>query len=92
MHAAHEDGHALGAKLVGNFVSAVDVTRHRRNPDEVRPQIEVIVSMFSSVSTTSYGSREVDAATASKPASGEYSARLIYSGRVVAESGFGLMR
>ena len=36
MHAAHHNGHALGTELVGDFVAAVDVTRHRGNPDEVR--------------------------------------------------------
>ena len=29
MHAAHDDGHALGTELPGDFVAAVDVTRHR---------------------------------------------------------------
>src|SRR5260221_4626324 len=48
--------------------------------------------MFSSVRTTWYWSFGIQAATASKPASGEYSARLKYIGRVVSESVFGLIR
>src|SRR5271167_2225541 len=41
MHAAHDDGYTLLAKLAGDFVAAVDVTRHRGNSNEVRPQIEI---------------------------------------------------
>ena len=41
VHAAHDDRHALGAELVGDFIAAIDVTRHRGNPDQVRLQIEV---------------------------------------------------
>jgi hypothetical protein len=41
VHAAHDDGDALGAELVGDFVAAIDVTRHGGNPHEVRLQIEV---------------------------------------------------
>ena len=41
MHAAHGHGYTLGAELVGDFVAAVDVTRHRGDSDQVRLQIEV---------------------------------------------------
>ena len=75
MHAAHDDGHALGAESVGDFVAAVDVTRHRRNPNQIGFQIEVDVLDVFVGQDTSYWSRGIDAATASSPASGEYSAR-----------------
>ena len=35
MHAAHDDGNAFGAELVGNFIPAIDVARHRGNADKV---------------------------------------------------------
>ena len=41
MDPAHDDGNALGAEFVGDFVAAVDVARHCGNPDEVGLQIEI---------------------------------------------------
>ncbi len=39
--AAHHDRGAAGAKPVGDFIAAVDITRHRGNPDEVGLQPEI---------------------------------------------------
>ncbi len=41
MDAAHHHRHAFGAEAVGDFVTAVDIARHRGNPDHVGLQIEV---------------------------------------------------
>src|SRR5271169_6750519 len=41
MNAAHRDRHALGAELIGDLIAAIDVARHRGNPDEIALQIEV---------------------------------------------------
>src|SRR6266404_7564630 len=39
--APHGHGHAVGAELIGDFITAVDVTRHRGNSHQVGLQIEV---------------------------------------------------
>ena len=41
MHPAHHDGYASGAELVGNLISAVDVTGHRGDSDEIGLQVEI---------------------------------------------------
>ena len=71
MHAAHDHGHAPGAKRVGDLVAAVDVARHGGDADEVGLEIEVdrldvLVGQHHFVA-----SRGMQAATASKPARGE---------------------
>ena len=41
MDAAHDHRHAFGAESIGDLVAAVDVTRHRRNADEIGLQVEI---------------------------------------------------
>ena len=41
MHAAHDDGHASRPELVRNFIAAIDVTRHRGNPNQICLKVKI---------------------------------------------------
>ena len=41
MHAAHNHGHAPRAECVRDLVAAVDISRHRGNPHQIRLQVEI---------------------------------------------------